>query len=146
MCIAPRRQARKELLTADQRRWTQIKTLQEFHRRDAEVRIFAQSGDDDWAKDLVFRKAIFLFVVVSRQTKRNSLRPLRLCGESLSALIGVNLRLIIPSALLPAVFPWCPHVFAPLRISDAKFQISYLGFEICHLQCASLVFAARPVE
>ncbi len=49
-----------------------LKTLQEFHRRDAEyaeLRSFAQSGDDDWAKDLVFRRAIFLFVVVSQQTK-----------------------------------------------------------------------------
>ncbi len=50
-----------------------VKEILESHRRDAEyaeVRIFAQSGDDDWAKDLVFRRGMFLFVVVSRQTKK----------------------------------------------------------------------------
>jgi len=58
------------------RRSTQMDTVKEIlesHRRDAEyaeVRIFAQSGDDDWAKDLVFRRGMFLFVVVSRQTKK----------------------------------------------------------------------------
>ena len=44
-----------------------------FSRQDAKfakVRIFAQSGDDDWAKDLVFKRAMFLFFVVSRQTKK----------------------------------------------------------------------------
>ncbi len=58
-------------LTADFRQLSQIR-IRTFHRRDAEyaeVRIFAQSGDDDWAKDLVFKRAMFLFVVVSRQTK-----------------------------------------------------------------------------
>jgi hypothetical protein len=35
--------------------------------------IFAQSGDDDWAKYSVFRRARFLFVVVSRQTKNEIL-------------------------------------------------------------------------
>ncbi len=74
---------RRELLTADTRRFTQIR-IRRFHRRDAEYaegRIFAQSGDDVWAKDLVFRRDMFLFVVVSRQTKKAiSLRPLRLCG------------------------------------------------------------------
>ncbi len=59
-------------LTADLRRFTPIR-IRTFHRRDAEYaegRIFAQSGDDDWAKGLVFRRAMFLFVVVSRQTKK----------------------------------------------------------------------------
>ncbi len=48
-----------------------------------------------------FKKAMFLFVVVSRQTKKSiSLRSLRLCGEmfdSSSALICENLRLISES-------------------------------------------------
>jgi len=74
---------RRELLTADPRRFTQIR-IRRFHRRDAEYaegRIFAQSGDDDWAKELLFKRGMFLFVVVSRQTKKAiSLRPLRLCG------------------------------------------------------------------
>ena len=74
---------RRELLTADPRRFTQIR-IRRFHRRDAEYaegRIFAQSGDDDWAKELLFRRGMFLFVVVSRQTKNAiSLHPLRLCG------------------------------------------------------------------
>jgi len=71
----------KELLTADSRRFAQIK-IRRFHRRDAEyteVRIFAQSGDDVWAKDLVFRRDMFLFVVVSRQTKKPILCAL--CGR-----------------------------------------------------------------
>ena len=41
-------------------------------RKDAKLaktRIFAQSGDDDWAKDVVFTRAMFLSVVISRQTK-----------------------------------------------------------------------------
>jgi len=48
----------------------------------AEVRIFTQSGDDDWAKDPVFKKGIFLFVVVSRQTKKEFSAPsvVRLCS------------------------------------------------------------------
>jgi len=62
-------------LTADQRRFTQIR-IGRFHRRDAkyaEVRIFAQSGDDDWAKPKGFKGDMFLFVVVSRQTKKEIL-------------------------------------------------------------------------
>jgi len=35
--------------------------------------MFAQSGDDDWVKDLAFRRGMFLFVVVSRQTKNEIL-------------------------------------------------------------------------
>ncbi len=80
---------RKELLTADSRRFTQIR-IRRFHRRDAEYaegRFFAQSGDDDWAKQLHFRRGMFLFVVVSGQTKKTiSLRPLRLCGYILEEL------------------------------------------------------------
>ncbi len=46
--------------------------FKDINRRDAEfaeaIR-FAQSGDGDWAKNSAFRKDMFLFVVVSRQTK-----------------------------------------------------------------------------
>jgi len=49
--------------------------IRTFHRRDAEYakkrHFFAQSGDDDWAKGLAFRRYMFLFVVVSRQTKKD---------------------------------------------------------------------------
>ncbi len=58
-------------LTADYRRFSQIR-IRTFHRRDAEYtkgRIFAQSGDDDWAKLRALIWGMFLFVVVSRQTK-----------------------------------------------------------------------------
>ena len=58
-------------LTADLRRLSQIR-IRTFHRRDAkyaEGRVFAQTGDDDWAKNLIFKRGTFLFVVVSRQTK-----------------------------------------------------------------------------
>ncbi len=89
---------RKELLTADSRRFPQIR-IRTFHRRDAEYaegRIIAQSGDDDWAKDLVFKRAMFLFVVVSRQTKNKILCAL--CASAVnkffSARIGENRRLI----------------------------------------------------
>ena len=85
--LAERR--RKDFLTADSRRFTQTR-IRRFHRRDAEYaegRIFAQSGDDDWAKELLFRRGMFLFVVVSRQTKKAiSLRPLRLCASHLFSL------------------------------------------------------------
>jgi hypothetical protein len=78
--IAPRRQ---ELRTAE----TQS-TLRE--------EIFAQSGDDDWAKDPVFERVSFLFVFVFRQTKKGILCDL--CASAvnklLSAIIGENLRLI----------------------------------------------------
>ena len=64
-----------------------MKSEKDDSRKDAKhakVRFFAQSGDHDWANDSAFRRTMFLFVVVSRQTKkRNSLRPLRLCGEFL---------------------------------------------------------------
>jgi len=30
------------------------------------------------------------------------------------------------------IYTWRAHVFAPLRISDAKYQISYLRFAICN--------------
>ena len=99
MCIAPRRQGRKDFfkkLTAE----TQSTLREDF---------FAQSGDDDWAKDLVFKRGMFLFVVVSRQTKKGILCDL--CASAvnrlLSAIICVNLRLIwsvlVPICLLLAV-------------------------------------------
>ncbi len=91
MCIAPRRQGRKDFvkkLTAE----TQSTLREDF---------FAQSGDDDWAKDLVFKRGMFLFVVVSRQTKKGILCDL--CASAvnklLSAMICVNLRLIAFDAL-----------------------------------------------
>jgi hypothetical protein len=63
------------ILTPDSRRLSQIR-IRTFHRRDAEYaegKIFAQSGDGDWTKELVFKRAMFLFVVVSRQTKNEIL-------------------------------------------------------------------------
>jgi len=59
----------------------------------AKGRIFAQSGDDDWAKVLALRRALVLFVVVSRQTKKAILND-SLVNKSSSALVCVNLRLI----------------------------------------------------
>ncbi len=66
-----RAQGSLQKLTADLRRLSQMR-IRTFHRRDAkyaEGRVFAQSRDDDWAKDLIFKRGMFLFVVVSRQTK-----------------------------------------------------------------------------
>ncbi len=58
------------------RRFTQMDADKDFIKNlTAETQstlreeFFAQSGDDDWAKDLVFRRGMFLFVAVSRQTK-----------------------------------------------------------------------------
>ncbi len=45
--------AERKALRAISRRFTQIR-IRRFHRRNAEVRIFAQSGDNDWAKNLAF--------------------------------------------------------------------------------------------
>ncbi|MFB3108017.1 MAG: hypothetical protein ACE1ZE_01460, partial [Candidatus Binatia bacterium] len=60
-------------------------------------RIFAQSGDDDWAKGFCLNADKFLFVVVSRQTKKAILCAL--CASAVNysstAIICVNLRLII---------------------------------------------------
>ncbi len=101
--LAERR--RKDFLTADSRKFTQTR-IRTFHRRDAEYaegRIFAQSGDDDWAKELLFRRGMFLFVVVSRQTKKAiSLRPLRLCGYILKEfLLSPNLACFASLRLAP---------------------------------------------
>jgi hypothetical protein len=89
----------QRVLTADFRRLPQIR-IRTFHRRDAEYAEeipFAQSGNDDWAKDLVFKRAMFLFVAVSRQTKIEILCAL--CASAviflkrfLSVSICVNLR------------------------------------------------------
>jgi len=69
--------------------------------------IFAQSGDDDWAKDLVFRRGMFLFVLVSRQTKKVILCDL--CASAVnklfSAMIRIKLRLIALNALRYALCP-----------------------------------------
>jgi len=43
--------------------------LKYFAERIAEEIRFAQSGDEDWANGLLFKDDMFLFVVVSRQTK-----------------------------------------------------------------------------
>jgi len=62
-----------------------------FSRQDAKHAkgsLSAQSGDDDWAKPKDFKRDWFLFVVVSRQTKK----PFSAVSE-LSALICVSLRL-----------------------------------------------------
>jgi len=58
--------------------------------------LFAQSGDDDWAKDSVFRKAMFLFVVVSRQTK----------NEILCALCVSAVNFLKNLCSLGALAPW----------------------------------------
>ncbi len=75
-------------------------------RRDAEYTegtIFAQSGDDEWAKELLFRRGMFLFVVVSGQTKKAiSLRPLCLCGYILKEfLLSLNLACFASLQLAP---------------------------------------------
>jgi len=52
------------------------KSISTIHRRDAEYAeeiLIAQSGDDDWAKPKRFKGDMFLFVVVSRQTKKEVL-------------------------------------------------------------------------
>jgi len=82
--------------------------------------IFAQSGDVDWAKDLVFRRGMFLFVVVSRQTKnvilcdlcpstssgsRAQSRDASAVNKLLSAMIRVKLWLIALNALRYALCP-----------------------------------------
>ncbi len=66
------------------------------NRRDAEYakgRIFTQSGDGDWANGLAFGKDMFLFVVVSRQTK-SPVSATSAVNKSLSVLFRVSLRLI----------------------------------------------------
>ena len=82
----------------------------------AEEILFAQSGDDDWAKDSVFRRAMFLFVVVSRQTKTEILCASAVI-HSFSAIICVNLRLKAPNALPYApcalLFPARVHLLMP---------------------------------
>ncbi len=52
---------------------------------------------------------MFLFVVVSRQTKKAILCALCVSAvnKSYSALIGENLRLIIPNSLLLVFGPYC---------------------------------------
>jgi len=55
----------------------------------AKGRIFAQSGDDDWAKGFCLNADKFLFVVVSRQTKKAIL-----CALCASAVIHSSSALI----------------------------------------------------
>jgi len=66
------------------------KSISTIHRRDAEYAeeiLIAQSGDDDWAKPKRFKGDMFLFVVVSRQTKKDF------------SAYSASLRLIFPNAL-----------------------------------------------
>jgi len=49
--------------------------------KNAKVRIFAQSGEDDWAKPKGFKGDVFCLSSSPDKQKFNSLRPLRLCGE-----------------------------------------------------------------
>ncbi len=95
----------KEFLTADFRRFPQTR-IRTFHRRDAEyaeVRLFAQSGDDDWAKTFSSNlRDVFVCRRLPTNKKVNSLRPLRLCGNILkgissaySASLRWNVRILI---------------------------------------------------
>jgi len=58
---------------------------------------------------------MFLFVVVSDKQKFNSLRPLRLCGESLSAKVCVNLRLKCLKALRITLGVLCVFAARPVE-------------------------------
>jgi len=103
-------------LTADSRRFTQMETKRNPFKnitaeasldwaRDPELVegqraqriIFCLSGDDDKQKPFPIRSVSFCPIVVSRLGKKGfPQRTLRLCGEmseSLSAIIGENLRL-----------------------------------------------------
>jgi len=90
-------------LTADSRRFTQMETKRNpFKNITAETQraqriIFCLSGDDDKQKPFPIKSVSFCPIVVSRLGKKGfPQRTLRLCGEmseSLSAIIGENLRL-----------------------------------------------------
>ena len=88
----------KELLTADSRRFAQIR-IRTFHRRDAEYaegRIIAQSGDDDWAK--AYNSNLSNVFVCRRLPTNKKLILCALCVSAVnkffSARIGENRRLI----------------------------------------------------
>ncbi len=110
-----RRQARKTLLNADFRRLSQI-SIRRFHRRDAENakgRIFAQSGDDDWAKTYSSNSSN-VFVCRRLPTNKN-LILYALCASAVIFLMGfhsasicVNLRLIAFDALRSALSALLP--------------------------------------
>jgi len=137
--IAPRRQDRKELLTADFRRLSQI-WIRTFHRRDAEYAEeipFAQSGDDDWAK--TYRSNLSNVFVCRRLPTNKKLILCALCASAviflkrfLSVSICVSLRLIC--LVLSAVFPWRPlrlcasHLFpnSVTRNSTENFKYFWL--------------------
>jgi len=73
-------------LTADFRRLTQMR-IRTFHRRDAEYAeeiSFAQSGDDDWAKD--YRPQSRDVFVCRRLPTNKKDRSLRLCGNVLKGI------------------------------------------------------------
>jgi len=105
-CFAPSRQACRELFTADFRRLTQIR-IRTFHRRDAEYAEeipFAQSGDDDWAKN--YSSNLRNVFVCRRLPTNKKLILCALCASAviflkgfLSVSICVSLRLIAFDAL-----------------------------------------------
>ncbi len=70
----------------------------------------------------------FLFVVVSRQTKKDFSAP-SVVNKSSSALIGENLRLITLNAMRSALC--CPLVCDNLRKSAVKFLKSDSSASIC---------------
>jgi hypothetical protein len=148
-------------LTADFRRFSHIR-IRTFHRRDAERQTHSarrkaltdnRSTDDrntegSEQKDAMRRSLILTqySVLSTRNSVLSALCALRhalsdlasAVIHSLSAIICVNQRLIVPNPLRLAHFPWRAHIFAPLRISDAQFHISYLRFTICNALCWSL--------
>ena len=94
-------------LTADSRRFSETR-IRIFHRRDAEyaeVRSFAQSGDDDWAKDLVFMKR-HVFVCRRLPTSKK-LILCALCASAVIFLKGFLSVCVCVSLLLIAFDPLC---------------------------------------
>ncbi len=127
-------------LTADFRRFSQIRN-RTFHRRDAEYakgRIFAQSGDDDWAKQFCLNADKFLFVV---QTKKAVFCASAVIHSS-SAIICVNRRLIAPNPLSLAHFPWralrlCESHFIPSSVTQNSMKnFNYVWLDIIRMDLA----------
>ena len=90
----------QRVLTADFRRFSQIR-IRTFHRRDAEYAeeiLFAQSGDDDWAK--TYSSDLKNVFVCRRLPTNKNLILCALCASAViflkgfrSVSIGVNVRL-----------------------------------------------------
>ncbi len=75
----------------------------------AEEVLFAQSGDDDWAKTYSSNLSnVFVCRRLPTNNKFNSLRPLRLCGNILEGILSVsicvNLQLIVFDSLVICAF------------------------------------------